>query len=256
MGGVKIPTPIYVFRRRGSSGQPENLAEIRAKSFLPIRYGDVWVSGRPASGVGSGSFAAYSHIDIHTLKTFSYEKGIFTLAYSGTYDFTASGRPQDIGASNNTIALLFKSLLHANSPVGAYQVPMLRLLVDNPYGAAYDGNEMFQGKALIYLPSPGEQVDALLEPALASTVLSIADATGGAYRWPTTIAENPWWDRFGAVMLPMVSRSLRGPIGVYDINLEVDFDLTLTSQGQTSTQTLTPTATRFIRNTFTPEVLT
>lgn len=116
------------------------------------------------------------------------------------------------------------------------------------------GDPVYTDKDILDLPSPKQYTDALIKPALAQTVLSVGEATGGAYKWPTTANSNPWWDRYGSDMLPLVTQELDGPLGTYDILIEVEFALTITRYGSiTRDQVLTPTETRYIANNYTPK---
>lgn len=253
---VRQPTPIYIRPRKSAPGMT---AEEIVQGMLPISYGDTWVAGRPASGVSSSTLSVWDNIDITTAQEIgTLLPGMQSRSvFSGTLEFGVRGVPQVRNGS--TIALRMTALPHSSrqAPALSKDYPMARLLFYCPgfsVGGENIGEPVYTDRDILDLPAPKQYTDALIKPALTQTVLSVGEATGGAYKWPTTADSNPWWDRYGSEMRPLVTQELDGPLGTYDILIEVDFRLTITRYGSlTRTQVLTPTETRYVTNNFTPK---
>lgn len=256
---VRQPTPMYIRRRKSASGGSNMTAEEIVQGMLPISYGDTWVAGSPASGVSTSTLSVWDNIDITTAKEIGklLPGMISRSVFSGTLEFGVRGVPRIRNGS--TIALRMKALPQSSrqTPAVSHDYPMARLLFYCPgisISGENIGDPVYTDKDVLYLPAPKQYTDALIKPVLAQTVLSVGEATGGSYKWPTTIDTNPWWDRYGGEMHTLATQKLIGPLGSYDILIEVDFDLTITHYGSvTREQTLTATETRYVANNFTPE---
>lgn len=255
---VRQPTPMFIRRRKSASGSNMTAEEI-VQGMLPISYGDTWVAGSPASGVSTSTLSVWDNIDITTAKEIGkLLPGMMSRSvFSGTLEFGVRGVPRI--RNGGTIALRMKALPQSSrhTPAVSHDYPMARLLFYCPGSSISGGNivdPVYTDKDVLDLPAPKQYTDALIKPVLAQTVLSVGEATGGSYKWPTTTDTNPWWDRYGGKMRPLATQELIGPLGSYDILIEVDFDLTITHYGSfTREQTLTATETRYVANNFTPE---
>lgn len=255
---VRQPTPMYIRRRKSASGSNMTAEEI-VQGMLPISYGDTWVAGSPASGVSRSSLSVWDNIDITTAKEIGkLLPGMMSRSvFSGTLEFGVRGVPQI--RQGSTIALRMKALPQSSrqTPAVSHDYPMARILFYCPGSSVSGeniGDPVYTDKDILYLPAPKQYTDALIKPALAQTVLSVGEATGGYYRWPTKAETNPWWNRYGGEMRSLVTQQLDGPLGTYDILVEVDFELTITHYGSTTRdQVLTPTETRYVANKFAPK---
>lgn len=250
MGAVRQPTPMFIRRRQsGDTPTPEPTADlIKAQSWLPLRYGNIWYTLHTTA---AAAFAAWANFEIDKVLSMheTTVAGPDISTWEGTLHFYAQGTVED--RNSNTIAIQLTNLAHANSGNVALVAPMMDLIIDWEGGIVF-GPTNHQNKALFHVPSPLDYIRSLLIPALAPTQLSVSLATGPArVQYPPTDAGD-FWDRFGSDLTPLIESALKGPLGTYDIEIEVKFTYSLNVSQTGTIYTLTPTETTIIKNGFTP----
>lgn len=249
MGAVRQPTPMFIRRRQaGDTPTPEPTTDlIKAQSWLPLRYGNIWYTLHTTAAT---AFAAWADFEIDkVLSMHEIAAETDTSTWEGTLHFYAQGTVAD--REIDMIAIQLTNLAHAHSRVGTLTLPMMDLIIDWQGGIVID-QQTYVNKALFHVPSPGEYIRSLLVPALESTPLSVNRYAGpGRVQNPPTDA-GEFWDRFGASTTPLIETALTGPLGTYDIEIEVKFNYSLNVSPTGSFQYLTPTETRIIKNGYTP----
>ena len=249
MGAVRQPTPMFIRRRQaGDTPTPEPTTDlIKAQSWLPLRYGNIWHTLHTTAVTAFAAWADFEIDKVLSMHEITAGAGIST--WEGTLHFYAQGTVAD--REIDTIAIQLTNLAHAHSRVQALSVPMMDLIIDWQGGIVL-GPQTYVNKALFHVPRPWEYIRSLLMPALASTPLSVALATGpGRVHYPPTDA-GEFWDRFGASTAPLIETALKGPLGTYDIEIEVKFTYSINVSQTGSFYDLTPTETRIIKNGYTP----
>lgn len=253
-GGVHVPTPIYFGSSRKSGGTPEppqNKDLIAANGWLPVQYGGIWYNLSGETLRVWDSFELSKCDGIHLVLT--PPRGDDAV-FSGICKFGVRGLASK--RHNSTLALLLHDRPIPKGTSASVNTHLTDVLIDWQGSTVINPGDFsevtYQNKALIHLPNASEYILFLIVPALADTVLTSHLASAGHLTWP--IAQNaPNWDYWGPSMAPIYDRDLDGPLGIYDIEIHVEFQMIFNhGSGGSDNQILTPTKTTFVKNSFTP----